>query len=131
MTTALQPNELLTEVRFPTMAAEAGWAFHEFARRHGDFAIVEVGALLRLDGGRVSEGRVAVGGAGPIAFRAKRAEDALEGEPLTDAVIEQAAEQAAAMAEPDSDIHASAEYRRHLTKVLTRRALRDARDRAA
>lgn len=130
LTTALAEDELLTEVRFPKMPATMGWAFQEFARRHGDFAIVETGALLSLDGGVVEDARIAVGGAGPVAFRATDAEDALKGQQLSDQLIEQAAEKAAAMTEPEPDVHASAEYRTHLTKVLTRRALKEAQTRA-
>src|SRR5579885_1738059 len=70
LTTALEPNEVVTQVRFPKMPANMGWSFHEFARRHGDFAIVETGALLTLDGGTVKDARIAIGGAGPVAFRA-------------------------------------------------------------
>lgn len=130
LTTALAENEILTEVRFPKMPPGMGWAFQEFARRHGDFAIVETGALLSLDGGNVRDARIAVGGAGPVAFRATDAEEVLKGQALTDELIEQAAEKAAAMTEPEADVHASAEYRTHLTKVLTRRALKEAQTRA-
>ncbi|HEX6513674.1 MAG TPA: xanthine dehydrogenase family protein subunit M, partial [Chloroflexota bacterium] len=106
------------------------WAFQEFARRHGDFAIVEVGATLTMDNGAVKDARIAIGGAGPIAFRATDAEDLLKGQQLSDELLEQAGEKAGAMTEPDSDVHASAEYRTHLAKVLTRRALKEAQTRA-
>lgn len=131
LTTALEANEVVTRVRFPKMAKSTGWSFHEFARRHGDFAIVETGVLLDLDNGTVKDARIAIGGAGPVAFRATDGEDALKGEKLTDELIEQAAEKAAAMTEPESDIHGSAEYRTHLAKVLTRRALKEAQSRAS
>jgi CO/xanthine dehydrogenase FAD-binding subunit len=130
LTTALEPNEIVTEVRFPKMPKSMGWAFQEFARRHGDFAIVETGALLTMDGDTVRDARIAIGGAGPVAFRATEGEDVLRGQKLTDEVIEQAAEKAGDMTEPESDIHGSAEYRTHLAKVLTRRALKEAQDRA-
>ncbi len=130
LTTALEPNEILTEVRFPVMAKNTGWAFQEFARRHGDFAIVEVGAMLALDHGTVKDARIAIGGATPVAFRATDAEDALKGQKLTDELIDQAGEKAGAMTEPEPDVHASAEYRTHLAKVLTRRALKEAQTRA-
>ena len=130
LTTALEPNELLTEVRFPVMAKSTGWAFQEFSRRHGDFAIVEVAATLSMDKGTVKDARIAIGGAGPVAFRATEAEDALKGQKLTDELIEQAGEKAGGMTEPEPDVHASAEYRTHLSKVLTRRALKEAQTRA-
>ncbi|HEU0168078.1 MAG TPA: xanthine dehydrogenase family protein subunit M [Chloroflexota bacterium] len=118
MTTALRPDELLTEVRWPVLPAGTRWAFQEFARRHGDFGIVAVAAVV-LDGAV----RVAVAGAGPVPFRATVAEAALARGRLTGKAIGAAAEVAAEGAQPESDIHASAEYRRHLTRVLTRRAL--------
>ncbi|MDE3074911.1 MAG: xanthine dehydrogenase family protein subunit M [Chloroflexota bacterium] len=130
LTTALQPDELLSEVRLPKLPASTAWSFQEFARRHGDFAIAAVGALLTLDGATIKEARIAVGGAAPVAFRAAEAEDMLKGETIADAPIEAAAEKAAAAAEPESDVHASAEYRAHLVKVLTRKALQEARTRA-
>ncbi|HLY65734.1 MAG TPA: xanthine dehydrogenase family protein subunit M [Chloroflexota bacterium] len=130
LTTALEPNEVLTQVRFPKMAKITGWAFQEFARRHGDFAIVETGVMLTLDNGAVQDARIAIGGAAPVAFRATAGEDVLKGEKLTDELIAQAAEKAGEMTEPESDIHGSAEYRTHLAKVLTRRALKEAQGRA-
>ncbi|HLG72605.1 MAG TPA: xanthine dehydrogenase family protein subunit M [Chloroflexota bacterium] len=130
LTTALEPNEILTEVRFPVMAQNVGWAFQEFARRHGDFAIVEVGAMLTMDNGTVKDARIAIGGAGPVAFRATDAEEVLKGQQITDELLEEASEKAGGMTEPDSDVHASAEYRTHLAKVLTRRALKEAHSRA-
>jgi CO/xanthine dehydrogenase FAD-binding subunit len=130
LTTALEETDVVTEVRFPVMPKTMGWAFQEFARRHGDFAIVEVGATLTMDNGTVTDARIAIGGAGPVAFRATDAEDVLKGQKLTDELLEQAGEKAGAMTEPESDIHGSAEYRTHLAKVLTRRALKEAETRA-
>ena len=130
LTTALEENEVVTEVRFPVMAPTTGWAFQEFSRRHGDFAIVEVGATLAMDNGRVQAARIAIGGANPTAFRATDAEDVLRGQTLTDELMAEAGEKAGAMTEPDADIHGSAEYRTHLAKVLTRRALKEAQGRA-
>jgi carbon-monoxide dehydrogenase medium subunit/2-furoyl-CoA dehydrogenase FAD binding subunit len=131
LTTALEPNEIVTEVRFPVTPKGTGWGFQEFARRHGDFAIVETGVLLTLDNGMVKDARIAIGGASPVSFRATDAEDVLKGQRLTDELIEQAGEKAGEMTEPESDIHGSAEYRTHLAKVLTRRALKEAQGRAA
>jgi carbon-monoxide dehydrogenase medium subunit len=121
LTTSLAADEILTEVRLPAMPRGAGWAFEEFARRHGDFAIVGVAAMVVRDGARVSRARLATAGAGPVPLRLRAAEEILEREGV--AGIAAAAARAAQLVEPDSDIHATAAYRRHLTRVLTTRAL--------
>jgi len=126
LTTTLAPEELVVEVRLPAMAAGSGYAFEEFARRHGDFAIVGIAAMLVRDGARCTGARLAAAGAGPVPVRLRAAEEILERDGLGDAAIEAAAARAAELVAPDSDIHASAEYRRHLTSVLTGRALRRA-----
>ncbi|PYM17954.1 MAG: molybdopterin dehydrogenase [Candidatus Rokuibacteriota bacterium] len=126
LTTTLAPEELVVEVRLPAMPAGSGYAFEEFARRHGDFAIVGIAAMLVRDGARCTSARLAAAGAGPVPVRLRAAEEILERDGLGDAAIEAAAARAAELVAPDSDIHASAEYRRHLTSVLTGRALRRA-----
>jgi len=126
LTTTLAPEELVVEVRLPAMAAGAGYAFEEFARRHGDFAIVGIAAMVVFDGDRCTTARLAAAGAGPVPVRLRAAEEILEREGLGDPAIEAAAARAAELVHPDADIHASAEYRRHLTRVLTGRALRRA-----
>ncbi len=133
MTTSLDPAELLTEVRVPVLPARTGWAFQEVARRHGDFALAGAAVTLTLDaGGRCSGARIAVFGATPKAVRAQGAEQALAGEkPGAEAFAEAARRASAAIEDPLSDIHASAEYRRHLVGVLTRRALMEAARRAS
>jgi len=123
LTTTLAPDEMLVEVRLPAAPPKSGWAFEEFSRRHGDFAIVGIAALLVADGERCRMARLAAAGAGPTPIRLRAAEEILEREGLTERSLEAAAAQARELVEPDSDIHASAEYRRHLTRVLTRRAL--------
>lgn len=126
LTTALDSEEMLVEVRFPVAPQGSGWAFEEFSRRHGDFAIVGIAALVVADGARCRMARLAAAGAAPAPVRLRAAEEILEREGLSDASVEAAAARAAELVEPDSDIHASAEYRRHLTRVLTRRAIRRA-----
>ena len=126
LTTTLAPEELVVEVRLPAMPAGSGYAFEEFARRHGDFAIVGIAAMLVRDGARCTSARLAAAGAGPVPVRLRAAEEILERDGLGDAAIEAAAARAAELVAPDSDIHASSEYRRHLTSVLTGRALRRA-----
>jgi carbon-monoxide dehydrogenase medium subunit len=126
LTTSLAEDEVLTEVRLPHMPAGAGYAFEEFARRHGDFAIIGIAAVVVLEGGRCRRARLATAGAGPVPVRLRAAEEILERDGLGDAAIEAACARASEAVTPDSDIHASADYRRHLTGVLTGRALRRA-----
>jgi carbon-monoxide dehydrogenase medium subunit len=129
LTTTLAPDELLTEVRLPTMPEGAGWAFEEFARRHGDFAIIGIAAAVWRDGARWTA-RLATAGAGPVPVRLRAAEAIVEQEGTGDQTVAAAAARAAELVQPDSDIHASADYRRNLTRVLTARALRTAIGRA-
>ena len=126
LTTSLGPDEILVEVRLPAMAAGAGFAFEEFSRRHGDFAIVGIATMLVGDGQHCATARLATAGAGPVPMRLRSAEEILERDGLSEAAVEAAARRAAELVEPDSDIHASAAYRRNLTRVLTGRALRRA-----
>jgi carbon-monoxide dehydrogenase medium subunit len=126
LTTSLAPDEVLTEVRLPVMAAGAAYAFEEFSRRHGDFAIVGIAAMLVVDGGRCRDARLASAGAGPVPVRLRAAEDVLRQDGVGERAIAAAARRAAELVRPDSDLHASAEYRRNLTRVLTERALRRA-----
>ncbi len=132
LTTALAADELLVEVRFPTARPRAGYAFVEFARRHGDFALVGAAAVVNGDGsGRCADVRLAFTGVGPIPVLITDREGILKGEPLEARAIKAFAERAAASLETDSDIHASAEYRRELSCVLAERALRAAAARSA
>jgi aerobic carbon-monoxide dehydrogenase medium subunit len=130
LTTRLAPDELLVEVRLPASPVGAGYAFEEFARRHGDFAIVGIAALIVRDGARCATARLASAGAGPVPVRLRAAEEILERDGLGEAAVGAAAARAAELVEPDADVHASAEYRRHLTSVLTARALKRAIERA-
>jgi CO/xanthine dehydrogenase FAD-binding subunit len=131
LTTTLEPDEVLVEVRLPPVAAGTGAAWLEYARRHGDFALVGVAALLRLGtDGRCAEARLVYTGVGPAPYDARPAAGLLIGQPPSEETFAAAAERAAADSEPDADLHASAEYRRHLVWALTRRALRQALQRA-
>jgi carbon-monoxide dehydrogenase medium subunit len=127
LTTSLGPEDILVEVRLPAMEPGAGFAFEEFSRRHGDFAIVGVAAMLIGDGQRCTTARLATAGAGPTPLRLRSAEEILERDGLSDTAIDAAAARAAELVDPDGDIHASAAYRRNLTRVLTGRALRRAK----
>ncbi len=130
--TALAPDELVTAVEIPTLPNGTGCAFKEVSRRHGDFALVGVCAVLTLDAGgtctRASVTLLSVGD-GPVC--ANTAEDLLLGRPPTTDAIREAAEAAATRdIDPPADIHASAQYRRQLARVLTSRALETAARRA-
>jgi aerobic carbon-monoxide dehydrogenase medium subunit len=131
LTTALRPDELLEEIRVPAWPAGAGWGFHEFSRRNGDFAIVGVAAILELGpDGTISSARIGVAGAAPEPYRPAAAEALLRGQRPGADVFTGAGEESARAADPASDIHGSAFYRRRLAGVLTERALVDAVRRA-
>jgi carbon-monoxide dehydrogenase medium subunit len=123
MTTALAEDELLAEVRLPLLPAETRFGFCEFNRRAGDFAIAMTLALYRLDGGRMAEPRIGVGGAEEHARRIGEAEQALAGKAPSREAFSEAADAAAAAVDPMTDAVNDAEYRRDLVRSLTRRAL--------
>jgi aerobic carbon-monoxide dehydrogenase medium subunit len=126
MTTSLADDEMLAEVRFPVMPSEARFAIEEFSRRHGDFAIAAVAAMLVVKDGRCEKARIATAGVSSFSSRLTAAEEALEGRAVDADAIKKAARAAADAVEPVSDRNASEEYRRHLTKVLTARVLKRA-----
>jgi len=131
LTTALQPDEVLTEISFPKTPSGAGWSVQEVARRHGDFALAGAAVTLSLDGDRCRGATIALFGVGYVPIRAHGAEGVLQGEAVSGALLDSAAERAGAdIEEPLSDIHASSEFRRHLARTMTRRALTAALDRA-
>jgi aerobic carbon-monoxide dehydrogenase medium subunit len=123
LTTVLGAAELLTEVWFPAAPRGTGAAWVELARRHGDYALVGVGAVVTLAGDRVGEARLALCGVGDTPVRAREAEALLAGEPLTPASLAAAAAAVRRAIDPGGDIHATAEYRRHVAGVLAGRAL--------
>lgn len=124
-TTLLEPQELLVEATFPAMPARTGWALMEVARRPHDFALVGVAAVLSLDDQeRCQDTRIVFLSVGDGPVTAHQAAEVLRGQVPTPELMRAAAETAAADdVDPSSDIHASAAYRRHLVKVLTRQAL--------
>ena len=132
LTTALQPDEVLTEISFPSQTAGSGWSVQEVARRHGDFALAGAFVTFAPDGGsRCREVRIALFGVGATPVRAFEAEAALCGEQPTEAALDAAASKVTAgLGEPLGDIHASSEFRSHLATVMTRRALGEAVQRA-
>jgi carbon-monoxide dehydrogenase medium subunit len=125
--TALASDELLVEVAVPPLPPRSGCAFEEVARRHGDYALLAVAALVALDdAGRCVDARLAYVGAGPGPLRAAGAEAALAGRRIDDAAVRDAADAAFREVDPGGDVHASAAYRKALARVLTTRAIRRA-----
>jgi aerobic carbon-monoxide dehydrogenase medium subunit len=131
MTPALEPDELLVGASFPCWSARHGFAFVEFSRRHGDFAIVSAAALIEEDGaGKVTRAALTLGGLGPAPVRAGALERALIGETIADKGLRELCEPLRKLDAVD-DIHAPASYRQHLATVLSRRALLRAHERIA
>jgi CO/xanthine dehydrogenase FAD-binding subunit len=131
LTTALASDELLVGVRLPAIPPRTGTAFVEVSRRHGDFALVGVAATLTLDGdGAAAAAALAITGVGPAPVVPEVAARRLVGQRPTPELFEEVGRLAAADLAPDSDIHASAEYRTHVAGVMVRRALGRALERA-
>jgi carbon-monoxide dehydrogenase medium subunit len=125
METAVGPDEVLTEVHVPALD---GWGFgyEKFNRRSEDWAMVAVSAVVKQSDGVCEDVRIGLTNMGSVPLRAGAAEDALRGQPLTRENIAAAAEHAAEGTDPPADLNASAEYKRHLAGVLSRRALEEA-----
>lgn len=123
LTTALEEDELLTAIFLPDLPQGAGMGFIETARRAGDFALAGAGALLAVEDGVVAAARLAMLGVHDVPLRAEAAEATLVGKPYDDAARDGAAEAAAAAISPMDDLHASADFRRHLAGVMAARAL--------
>ena len=129
--TALEDDEIVTHIDFPLPPPGAGWGFHEFARRHGDFGLAGAAVTVSGSAGRASEVRIALLGVGETPVRAHAAEDLLTGSGFEPDEIAAAAVAVRDGLDPTDDLHASADYRRHLAGVLAERALADAWGRAA
>jgi carbon-monoxide dehydrogenase medium subunit len=126
LTTAVKDDEVLTEVRFPALEGY-GFAYEKFNRRQEDWAMVAVSAMVKKAGdGSCEDVRIGLTHMANVPLRATAAEQALRGRPLEPASIADAAEQAAEGTEPPGDLNASPEYKRHLARVLCRRALEEA-----
>ena len=130
LTTALDPDELLVEVRFPAHE-RMGTSFQEVARRHGDYALVGVAALVQMEDGRCKQARLAFTGVGSGPTKVPEAAAAVMGVKLTDKVLAEVARIVANRLDPESDIHASAKYRKQVAGVLAQRALSEAAQQAA
>ncbi len=121
--TDIGDEELLTGATFPEVRSDTGWGFEELSRRTGDFAIVAAAATLELDGGIVRQARIAIAGVGDVAQRFEQAEELLQGGALTREQLAAVRDSIEQSCTPTSDVHASADYRRHAAGVLTCRAL--------
>src|SRR5580700_597299 len=130
LTSAVEPDEVLTAIKFPAWPAKHGYAFVEFARRHGDFAIVSAAVLLQVDGaGKITRAAVTLGGMGTGPVRTSELEAALIGQAPDVEFLRQACESCRKFDALD-DVHAPASYRQHLATVMSRRALEKAYARA-
>ena len=131
-TSVLEAGELLVEINLPGLPERSGWSLMEVARRHNDFALIGVAAVVQLDkNGSCKAAKIVFLSAGDRPVQAHQAAELLKGQKPTAEAIQAAAEKAAAAdIDPGSDIHATAEFRRHLANVLSRRALHEAFRRA-
>src|SRR5438874_3330495 len=128
--TALEPNEMLSEIRIPASRPQTGGAYLKLERKVGDFATVAVAVHLQMDDGQVGSAGIGLTAVGPQNLKADRAEAALRGARLDDATIKQAAALAAEAAEPKEDHRGSVEYKRNVVRVFTERGLKRAYERA-
>ena len=128
--TALEQNEILTELRIPVNGGKSGAAYKKLERKVGDYAIAGAAAALQFDGDNCSSAGIALTNVGPTPIRATEAQNALIGTSVSSDDIDKAAELAAAAAQPVGDHRGSEEYKRAVVKVLTARAVQTAKDRA-
>jgi carbon-monoxide dehydrogenase medium subunit len=127
LTTAMEPDELMTEIRLPVQPAHTGVAFLEVARRHGDFALAAVAACVTVDAqGRCSSSRLVVAGVDGVPFQNPAVEKSLIGTRLTREDLEQASRLLVKDLKPQADLHASSDYRKNAAQVLAVRALEKA-----
>lgn len=129
-TTALAPDEILTEIRIPAPPAGSGGAYLKVERKVGDFAAAAVAVQLTLDGGFCKRIGIGLTNVGAVPIKAAKAEAALRGKMVDESSIKEAARIASEEAEPSDDLRGSADYKRSLVRVLTARALRRAISRA-
>jgi carbon-monoxide dehydrogenase medium subunit len=123
--TALGPSEVLTEVRVPALDGY-GFSYQKFNRRSEDWAMVAVSALVKQTGDICEDVRIGMTNMGSVPLRATATEEALRGQPLNADTVKAAAEQAAEGTDPPADLNATGDYKRHLARVLCRRALQEA-----
>ena len=122
--TALGPQDVITEIRVPKLGTWKGWSYVKFNRRAQDWATVGVAVVVRRENGTIEDAAVALTNMGSTPLRARAVEQALAGAAVDS--VPEAAEHAADDTSPPGDTNASADFRRHLARVLTRRALEEA-----
>lgn len=127
---AMEDNEILTEIRIPRPVPNSGGAYVKLERKVGDYAISAVAVQLTMNGDTCTAARIALTNVSPVPMRAKNAEHALVGMTITDDVVEAAGEEAGAECDPSPDLRGSIDYKRDITRVLTKRAIRLAIERA-
>lgn len=130
LTTALEDGDMLVEVRLPKLQEGTGWAFEEVARRSGDFALASVAVVMNSEDDRISDLRIGMMGVDETPMRATEAESILKGQRYDETTVGAAIEAIRAAVEPNTDLHASADYRRHLVGILAQQALAKAWDRS-
>jgi len=123
MTVDLGADEIVTEITLPKLPQHTGWGFEEVARRHGDFALAAAAATLTVSDGAITQARIALTGVGPTPLRASEAEALLVGEALGTGLTARVIAAVRGAIEPETDLHASSDYRRHLAGVLAGRAV--------
>ena len=128
--TAIEPDEILTEIRIPVPAVDSGSCYAKLKRKTGDFATAAAAVLLKLDGDIVLDVSIALTNVGPTALKATDAETFLRRRPLTDAAIAEAARLAMAICDPVEDLRGNVEYKKAMAGEMTQRALRTAASRA-
>jgi carbon-monoxide dehydrogenase medium subunit len=129
-TTALEPNEILTEIRIPIPPKGSGGAYLKLERKVGDYATAAVAAQVSLSEGKIGEIGLALTNVSAAPMRASRAEEILRGQTPSDELIEQAAIAAAQDCDPNPDLRGSIDYKRSIVKTLTARAIKKAIERA-
>lgn len=127
---SLADNEILTEIRIPTPGANSGGAYLKVERKVGDYAVSAAAVQLTMSGSTCTAVRIALTNVSPVPMRATGAEQALVGNVITEELLEAAGQAAAAECDPSPDLRGSVAYKRDLTRVVTKRAIRQAMERA-
>ena len=128
--TSMASNEILTEIRIPEPGPGSGGAYLKFERKVGDYAISAAAVQLTMDGDTCTNIRIGLTNVSPTPMRATAAEEVLTGQAVTEELIEAAGQAAAAESDPSPDLRGSVEYKKDLTRVMTKRAVRKAVERA-
>ena len=128
--TSMAPNEILTEIRIPEPGAGSGGAYLKFERKVGDYAVSAAAVQLTMEGDTCTSVRIGLTNVSPTPMRATAAEEVVTGQAISEELIEAAGQAAADQSDPSPDLRGSVEYKRDLTRVMTKRAIRKAAERA-